>query len=57
MSRREPLWSNKLYVIAKLTADDSCRTKVTEGMADRDVNMGEEARNSSNSSFATHDPH
>ena len=46
-----------LYVIAKLTADNSCRTKTTEGMPDRDVYMGEEACNSSNGSFATHDPY
>ena len=47
MSRKEPLWLDKLYVIAKLTADNSCRTKTTEDMSDRNVNMGEEACNSS----------
>lgn len=57
MSRREPVWPNKFYVIAKLTAANSCRTKITEGISDRDVNVGEEACNSSYAGFATHDPH
>ncbi|KIK02272.1 hypothetical protein K443DRAFT_677784, partial [Laccaria amethystina LaAM-08-1] len=51
-----PYGPNKLYVTAKLTADNLCRTKITQGTSDRDMNVREEACESSYGSFATHDP-